>query len=118
MIPAIILPELNGSPIELIKNNSEELKNWSVYGNKNLNTNAKIKTEITVAIAVVFTVMVWYVLKKYNITIAGITNKESMWTPKEKPTTKLMSNSHLKWWHGIYFTFNSTKPKTIRKSVS
>ena len=41
MSPAIILPELKGMPILLTKNNSEALKNESVYGNKNLKTNAK-----------------------------------------------------------------------------
>ena len=40
--------------LELIKNNSEALKNFKVKGNKNLNTNINTTTEITVAIAVVF----------------------------------------------------------------
>ena len=34
--PAITDPELQGKPIELIKNNSEALKNFKVNGNKNL----------------------------------------------------------------------------------
>ncbi|EDO27913.1 predicted protein [Nematostella vectensis] len=40
------------------KNNSVELKNCKVYGNKNLNTKARISTEITDAIAVVFKLIV------------------------------------------------------------
>ena len=95
MIPAIILPELNGSPIVFIKNNSDELKNCNVYGNKNLKIKANINTEITEAIAVVLRLIVWYVLKKYSITIAGITSNDNMWTPKDNPTTKLINNNHL-----------------------
>ena len=53
----MILPVLYGNPIELIKNNSDALKNLSVKGNKNLNTKANIKIEMTLAIAVVFSVM-------------------------------------------------------------
>ena len=48
-----MVPELYGNPIELIKNNSEALKNFNVNGNKNLKTKAKTNTEITVAMAVV-----------------------------------------------------------------
>jgi hypothetical protein len=65
-------------PIELIKNNSEELKNCKVKGNKNLKTNIKTTTEITVAIVVVLRLISLKVLKKYNITMDGITNKERM----------------------------------------
>ena len=75
---AIILPELNGKPTVLIKNNSEALKNFKVKGNKNLNTKANTKTAKIVATAVVFKLTFLYVLKKYKSTIAGITNKESM----------------------------------------
>ena len=94
-IPAMILPELKGSPIVFTKNNSVELKNCKVYGNKNLKTKANINTDITDAIVVVFKFIVWYILKKYSITIAGITNKDNMCTPKDNPTTKLISSSHL-----------------------
>ena len=51
---AIILPELKGKPIVLIKNNSDALKNFNVNGNKNLKTKASTKTDSTVAIAVDF----------------------------------------------------------------
>ena len=40
MRPAMILPELNGKPIVLTKNNSKALKYFSVNGNKNLKTNS------------------------------------------------------------------------------
>ena len=90
-----MVPVLYGSPIWLMKNNSETLKNLRVNGNKNLKTNAKTKMEIKVAMAVVFMVMFWYVLKKYNITIEGITNRERICTPKESPTTKLIITNHL-----------------------
>ena len=40
MTAAIILPELKGSPMVFMKNNSVELKNCRVYGNKNLKTNS------------------------------------------------------------------------------
>ena len=56
-IAAIILPELKGNPKELIKNNSDALKNFKVKGNKNLKTNIKATTDIIVAIAVVFIFM-------------------------------------------------------------
>ena len=78
-----------------MKNNSEALKNFKVKGNKNLNTKAKIKTETTEAIAVVLRVMFLYVLKKYNITIDGITSSDKIWTPKDRPTMKLIRISHL-----------------------
>jgi|SaaInlStandDraft_1057018.scaffolds.fasta_scaffold580167_1 hypothetical protein len=52
-MPAIIEPELYGKPIELIKNNSEALKNFSVNGNKNLKTKASMRIEIIVAMLVV-----------------------------------------------------------------
>ena len=75
---AIILPELKGKPMVFIKNNSDALKNFNVKGNKNLNTKANTKTAKTVAIAVVFKFIFLYVLKKYNIKMAGMTNKDSM----------------------------------------
>ena len=74
----MILPELYGNPILLMKNNSDPLKNFKVNGNKNLNTNAKIKTDTTDAMAVVLIVMFLYVLKKYNITIDGITKSDKI----------------------------------------
>ena len=53
----MIVPELYGKPIWLMKNNSATLKNFKVNGNKNLKTKANTKIATNVAIAVVFTVM-------------------------------------------------------------
>ncbi len=60
--PAMILPELNGMPIEFTKNNSEALKKAKVQGNKNLNTKANTKMATTLAMMNFFEVMSSYLL--------------------------------------------------------
>ena len=50
MIPAIMVPELNGNPILFTKNNSKALKYLSVKGNRNLNTNTNTNIDTRLAI--------------------------------------------------------------------
>ena len=45
----MIVPELKGSPILLMKNISEALKNFKVIGNNNLKIKSKIATITTLA---------------------------------------------------------------------
>ena len=45
IIPAITVPELNGSPIVLTKNISKALKKLNVLGISNLNINNKMAME-------------------------------------------------------------------------
>ncbi len=54
--PAIIVPELKGSPILFTKNISDALKNLSVMGSSNLNINSKIATITILAIRKFFRV--------------------------------------------------------------
>ena len=49
IINEAIVPELNGSPISLTKNNSIKLKNLRVGGSINLNTPIRIATPIILA---------------------------------------------------------------------
>ena len=53
-----MVPELNGSPSVLTKNNSEPLKNFIVQGNKSLKIKRSIATVTTFATMKFFTVMV------------------------------------------------------------
>ena len=43
-MPAMMVPELKGNPILLMKNISEALKNFKVIGNNNLKIKSKIAT--------------------------------------------------------------------------
>ncbi|EDP72471.1 hypothetical protein FBALC1_15257 [Flavobacteriales bacterium ALC-1] len=54
----IIVPELNGNPIEFTKNTSKYPNNLSVVGSSNLNMKSKIAAEAILAIIKFLTVMV------------------------------------------------------------
>ncbi len=112
----MILPELKGSPTVLIKNNSEALKNFNVKGKINLKTKIKTNTEKIVAKEEVLRLVFFEVLKKYNITIAGITNKESMCTPNDNPVTKLISTNHL-FPLGVSSSLSHFKPSQNKSAI-
>ena len=54
----MMVPELNGIPILLTKNNSEPLKNFIVIGSSNLNMKKSIATITTLAMRKFLTVTV------------------------------------------------------------
>ena len=101
----MIVPELNGKPIELTKKTSSWPNNAKVDGSRSLKINNRIDTDIILAKRKFLSVISLYFLKKYIIPIAGIVSIAIKWTPNESPIKKAINNNHL-------------SPLTLSKSFS